>query len=133
MVKLLYTNTADFQEHFANWTEIKPESGAAVQQTVQEIIQNVQEKGDTKLLEYTARFDRWSPKNTEELQVTPKQIDDAYACCSKDIIGALEMAAERIREYHERQMPTSFEYKDNEGVMLGNRWTALESGVKIES
>ncbi len=127
MVKLLYTNTADFQEHFAGWLETKPESSDAIRQTVQDILHNIQEKGDAKLLEYTTRFDRWAPKNAEELQVSEKQIDDAYACCSKEIIAALEMAADRIRLYHERQMPASFEYQDGDGVVLGNRWTPMES------
>lgn len=127
MVKLLYTNTADFQEHFSAWAEYKPEAGDAVQKVVQEILQDVQKQGDTKLLEYTSRFDKWKPKNAEELRVTSKQINDAYNCCSKEIIVALEMAAQRINAYHVRQMPSSFEYKDNLGVLLGNRWTALES------
>lgn len=127
MVKLLYTNTADFQEHFSAWAEYKPEAGGAVQKVVQEILQDVQKQGDIKLLEYTSRFDKWKPKNAEELRVTSKQINDAYNCCSKEIIVALEMAAQRINAYHVRQMPSSFEYKDNLGVLLGNRWTALES------
>lgn len=127
MVKLLYSNATDFREYFDAWLAYKPESSANVQETVRDIIQQVKEKGDARLVEYTSRFDRWAPRNASDLRVTSKQIDDAYACCSKEIIAALELAADRIREYHVKQLPADFEYTDSTGTVLGNRWTPLSS------
>ena len=85
--------------------------------TVRKILQDVQERGDTALLEYTHRFDR-TDLSLEQMRVTPAEIRLAYEGVSKKELAALKEAEERIRRFHERQKQGSWSYGE-EGVTLG--------------
>ena len=85
--------------------------------TVRKILQDVQERGDTALLEYTHRFDR-TDLSLEQMRVTPAEIRLAYEGVSKKELAALKEAEERIRRFHERQKQESWSYGE-EGVTLG--------------
>ena len=85
--------------------------------TVRKIVQDVQERGDTALLEYTHRFDR-TDLSLEQMRVTPAEIRLAYEGVSKKELAALKEAEERIRRFHERQRQESWRYEE-EGITLG--------------
>ena len=84
---------------------------------VREILGQVKERGDVALLEYTSRFDQYDLP-VEEIKVTSGEIDEARNKVDDKEIDALRRAAENIREFHERQIQQSWEYKKN-GVLLG--------------
>ena len=86
-------------------------------EVVRKILLDLKEKGDTALLEYTKRFDRYD-LSVEQLQVTPDEIRLAYSRVTEQEIAALKEAAERIRCFHERQRQESWRY-DEEGISLG--------------
>lgn len=86
-------------------------------ETVRKILQDVKEKGDTALLEYTHRFDRHN-LSIEQCRVTPEEIRQAYDGVTEDELAALKEAAERIRRFHERQKQDSWRYEE-EGIILG--------------
>jgi len=94
----------------------------SITQTVADILANVKANGDTALLEYNSKFDN----NTTSLQVTTDEIETAYKTVSDDIISALELAATRIADYHQKIMPTDVNYTDGIGVKLGNRWVPMQ-------
>ncbi len=83
--------------------------------TVRKILQDVKEKGDAALLEYTHRFDR---HNLERLRVTEDEIQQAYDRVNKEELVALKEAAERIRSFHEHQKQESWRYEED-GITLG--------------
>ena len=85
--------------------------------TVREILKQIKERGDAALLEYTSRFDQYD-LSLEEMKVTQSEIDEARKKVDDKEIDALRRAAENIREFHERQVQRSWEYKKN-GVLLG--------------
>ena len=86
-------------------------------ETVRKILQDVKERGDAALLEYTHRFDRHT-LSMEQLRVTPDEIRQAYDDVTEEELAALKEAAERIRRFHERQKQGSWRYEE-EGITLG--------------
>ncbi len=89
------------------------------------IIADVRARGDAAVLDLTARFDRLA-LTAGPLAFTAAEIDAAIATVSPEDRAALELAADRIRAYHERQRP--------EDAMLdrrdrGDAWLALDAGV----
>jgi histidinol dehydrogenase len=89
------------------------------------IIDDVKSRGDAAVIDYTGRFDRLSVGHVAELRVTEDEIAAARAECGADTIAALELAHQRIRDYHQRLMPRAFEHTDAAGIRLGARWTPV--------
>ncbi len=83
-------------------------------------------EGEKALLAYTKQFDRFEA-TAENIKVTPQEIANALSLCSPELITSLKVAAKRIRDYSQRQMPADLNYTDEQGVRLGHRWTPIES------
>lgn len=98
---------------------------------VQEILDNVKEKGDEAVFDYTRRFDK-AELTEETFRVTEAEIKEAYEKLPSEVLEVIKKAAVNIREYHQMQKQRSwFDTKDN-GTMLGQKITALESvGVYV--
>lgn len=103
----------------------RPVAGAdpAVLAAVQTIITDVAKRGDTALLEYTAKFDGVRLR-ADQLRVEQLERDRALAEVPGNVIDSLKLAAERVRAFHRRQLPDSWTFKE-EGVLLGQRVTAI--------
>lgn len=93
---------------------------------VSDIIAAVRKDGIGALQALTRRFDAFE-LTPENLAVSPDEIDQAEAACDPDDLRALDVAAARIRAYHEKQLPEDVRYKDQEGVTLGWRWTSVDA------
>ena len=117
---------ADFEADFTALLNSKRETDADVDAVVAEIIAEVRRGGDAALLDYTKRFDRLS-LTAEELRIPQRDLDASVSDCEPETIKALELAAERISDYHRRQKPEDLDYRDAAGVRLGHRWTAVEA------
>jgi histidinol dehydrogenase (EC 1.1.1.23) len=91
---------------------------------VKEIIRQVREKGDTALLEYTKRFDG-EELTEEDLEVPYEELERAYEEIEPEVRTALEVAHERIRRFHEKQLERSF-LVEEDGILLGMRVFPLE-------
>ncbi len=122
----LRLNIADpgFEAAFAALVSAKRESDADVGAAVAAIIADVRKRGDSALIEYSARFDRLEI-TAERLRFDTAKIDGAVAACPADTLAALKQAAARIEAYHRRQMPRDERYIDDAGVDLGSRWTPV--------
>ena len=86
-------------------------------ETVRKILQDVKERGDSAVLEYTYRFDRHN-LSLEQMRVTPDEIRLAYEGVGQKELAALKEAEKRIRRFHERQRQESWCYEE-EGITLG--------------
>ena len=93
-------------------------------ETVRNILQDVRQKGDSAVLEYTHRFDRHE-LSWDQLCVTPDEIRQAYASVKPEQVDALKLAAKNIRAFHQRQVQESWEYRQDE-VLLGQMVRPLE-------
>lgn len=94
-------------------------------ETVRNILDKVQKEGDTALLEFTRRFDRYEVTR-ENLRVTPEEIKKAYTDLSSEEVDALKQAAENIRAFHELQKPKSWTTQ-SDGIKLGQKVSPLDT------
>jgi histidinol dehydrogenase len=115
-----------FEDAFQAFLSAKREVGEEVGTVVAAIIEDVRERGDDAVLEYTKRFDALDVP-AAGMRIGRADIADARAQCDPAALRALETAAERIAAFHERLKPTDLHYTDADGVRLGARWTAMES------
>ncbi|MGI1664222.1 histidinol dehydrogenase [Palleronia sp. KMU-117] len=121
MPQFLSTDAADFESSFAALLTMKREEAPEVGEVVARIIADVRARGDAAVVELTERFDRVS-LTPDRLAITDAEIDAAVAVVPDDERAALALAAGRIRDYHDRQMPTDESWTDKSGAMLGWRW-----------
>ena len=98
----------------------------AVEQAAAQILEAVRTRGDAALLEYTARFDRWAPASALALQVPLDAARAALAALDPREREALELAAARIRAYHERQVQVSWRVDGGDGTVLGQQVTPVD-------
>jgi len=126
MAQWLRAADKDFETDFVRLLSAKREQSADVGNAVAEIIGNVQKNGDEALFDLTEKFDGFDAR-AAGLVISQAEIDAGYAACEPEIIQALELAAERIKAYHQRQLPENERYTDAAGVELGHRWTAVEA------
>lgn len=122
---ILNTNDADFEESFVAFLSNKRETTVEVDDVVAEIISDVQSRGDAAVIELTSKFDRFE-LTAETLAFTPAEIEAAIAEVPKSEAKALKLAANRIRSYHEKQLPQDEWWEDASGAKLGWRWTPME-------
>jgi histidinol dehydrogenase len=115
----------DFEETFSTYISRGRDTKTDVVEVVADIIYNVRKRGDAAIAEYTQKFDRLDVSSG--LIIDPELITSARDACSTDQIAALEFAAERIRVFHEKQVPVGFSFTDEAGVELGVRWTSVSS------
>ncbi|MEK7666493.1 MAG: histidinol dehydrogenase, partial [Pseudomonadota bacterium] len=99
---------------------------ARVEDVVREVIGAVRRRGDAALLDYTARFDRWTPASAAALEIPQALLAQAAQKIPADQRTALEQAAARVRRYHDRQKIDSWSYTEADGTLLGQQVTALD-------
>lgn len=126
MTFFLSTRDAGFEAAFAQLLSMKREEAEDVDQAVAAIIADVRARGDAALIELTARFDRME-LTAERLAFTKDEIAAEIAKVSAEDRAALELAAERIRAYHARQVPEDASWTDASGATLGWRWTPVSA------
>jgi len=102
----------------------------AIEATVAKILLAVKEKGDEAVLAFTKQFDRLNVASVSELEIPQKDLEQAYKSLSTEQKSALDIAAQRVRAYHEKQKIEagchSWEYEEADGTRLGQKVTALD-------
>ena len=126
MPQFLNTRDDDFEQAFTALLGAKREDSPDVDAIVAGIIADVRARGDAALVELTAKFDRLELQPAQ-LRFTDAEVDAAIAGVSAAERKALELAAERIRAYHARQMPEDAQWTDESGATLGWRWSAVSA------
>ena len=90
---------------------------------VEDILQNVTERGDEALKEYTSRFDGFI---AEKFQVPSHLILKAWEETPKELQDSLLLAKKRIEKFHSLQVPKNINYTGPNGESLGRRWSPVE-------
>ncbi len=124
MPAFLSTSEPGFERAFAALLGQKREAAADVEAEVAGIIADVRARGDAAVIACTERFDRLR-LTPATLAVAEAEIDAAVAAVDRADRAALELAAERIRAFHVRQMPADAFWTDPEGASLGWRFTPV--------
>jgi histidinol dehydrogenase len=126
MAQVLDVDAEDFEAAFAALLTAKREDDVDVDEAVRDIIADVRARGDAALIELTAKFDRLE-LTPETLAFTDEEIEAHCARVPQDERAALQVAAARIRAYHERQMPEDARWVEPTGAELGWRWTPVSA------
>ena len=125
MIKLT-TSHPDFAAAFAALVDDRRETDTDVARDVTAIIRQVRDEGETALRRLTRQLDRHDPETTG-WAIAPDSCAAAFAALDPDLRAALELAATRIRAYHEKQRPADSAFTDAAGVRLGVRWRAVDA------
>lgn len=131
-IRRLSSQDADFSVLFKNLLQQNQTAENDVRQTVEAIIQDIRENGDQALLAYTEKFDQVCAAQVSELEISKKQMQAALTRISDEQRQALEAAANRIRDYANKQSLQSWSSKDEDGNEVGQVVSALEKvGVYV--
>lgn len=108
-----------------------PNSYGQYEQTVNEIISNVREKGDEALFDYTSRFDK-CVITKDSIQVTAEEIKEAYEKIDPALVEVMKKSAANITKFHQKQLHNSWIAPEENGTILGQKITPIEiSGVYV--
>ena len=123
---------ADFDARLAALLAFESAQDPQVDATVAAILADVKTRGDAAVLEYTQRFDRLSAKTLGELEIPKRELDAALKALPAAQRDALAAAAERVREFHEKQSIKTNTYVDSDGNELGQQVTPLDrAGIYV--
>ncbi|HET9112597.1 MAG TPA: histidinol dehydrogenase [Burkholderiales bacterium] len=125
-IQKLDTRSADFQARLDHLLAFESGQDASIESAVEEILRQVRRDGDRAVLEYTRRFDRLDVAAMSELELPLTRLQAALENLPPGQRAALEAAAQRVRDYHERQLMPSWSYEEADGTMLGQQVTALD-------
>ncbi|MDP6173566.1 MAG: histidinol dehydrogenase, partial [Rhodospirillales bacterium] len=117
---------AGFEEAFQTFLNARRHAQEDVAPAVAQILDEVRGGGDKALQNLARKFDHFDLA-AAGMAVGAAQLDAARAQCGQDELDALELAARRIRDFHERQMPEDLDYTDDVGMRLGYRWTPINA------
>ena len=98
-----------------------------IQSVVKKIVKDVRINGDKALLDLTNKFDFLDKKPGDSLELSHKDLKDAYDSLNSNIKNALDESANRILNYHKKQLQDSWSYKEKDGTELGQKITAIDS------
>ena len=117
---------SDFEAQFSALMISPFESDTGLTQKVADILQTVASEGDGAVTRLTNEFDQRDAHSLADLTIQQEALDAALVTISPDLRDALALAAERIRDFHQRQLAESWQYEDGEGNLLGQRVSPLD-------
>ena len=126
-LKFLSTLDSEFVGTLDRILQFEQETAGSIEASVDKILAAVRAEGDAALVEYTNRFDRTSVLSIDELALNREDLRSATSLVDESVVNALTRAADRIRDYHERQKNESWFYIDDLGNRLGQKITAINS------
>ncbi len=125
-IRRLNAADADFARHLDHLLSWESVSDDGVNERVLEIIKAVRERGDAAVVELTQRFDALEVASMADLILPRARLEQALERITPAQREALEIAAERVRSYHERQKQDSWTYTEADGTVLGQKVTPLD-------
>jgi histidinol dehydrogenase len=128
-IRRLDTAAAGFEADFQRVLHWSAETDTAIEQRVVAILDDVRQRGDAAVLEYTQRFDGLPARSMAELEISRDDMRRAFETLPPAQRRALEQAAERIRRFHQRQLQAcgqSWSWRDEDGTLLGQKVTPLD-------
>jgi histidinol dehydrogenase len=117
----LNTQDADFQAGLDRLLDWEQAADPRVEAVVREVIAAIRERGDEALLDYTTRFDRWTPESAAALEYSLDSCRQALDRIDPQQAEALQQSAARVRAYAEHQKLESWSYTEVDGTLLGQQ------------
>ncbi|MEP0392168.1 MAG: histidinol dehydrogenase [Erythrobacter sp.] len=123
----LDTTDPNFARDFARVVDARRDADSDVAGVVQDILRTVRTGKDQALVQYTQRFDGYSLIDDADWVVTAERCKEAFESLESEQREALQLAADRIRAYHEAQLPENRDFKDSVGARLGAIWRPVDA------
>jgi len=117
----------DFSKNFEELLGRGKMDMAHVSAIVGNIISEIKEQKNSALKEHIAKFDNWTPKSDTDLKISTESMSKAYNELEPKLKSALHLAYDRIKVYHEKQKPKSWFDTEDNGTILGQKVTAVDS------
>lgn len=124
-MKFLLTSDESFKDSFKQLVNRSDMDMGSVTPVVLEILNDVKKNGDAALFEQVGKFDRWKP-NEADFKIDPVDMQRAYDGIDDSLRHALNLAYDRIKAYHEKSLPQTWTQKDDQGVLLGAKYTPVD-------
>ena len=131
MIDTLDSKKKNFYEKLSSLGVLARENTERISTSVSKIIADIETEGDEKLLEYTNLYDDRAEVSVNSLLFEKKALETAYRSLDKKIKSALQIAHDRVRLYHEKQLEASgsglsWSYEDDQGNILGQFVRGME-------
>lgn len=126
MTRLLSACAPEFQYQYQALLQARGDAVDGVEGRVADILADVKARGFAALAELSQKFDAFA-LSPETVQVSAAQVEAAVKACDPSVVKALELAAQRITDYHVRSKPADARWVDGQGVTLGWRWTPVDA------
>lgn len=123
-MKILYSDDKNFDIEFDKLVNRSNLDMQNVMGLVTSIIEDIKKRGDEALNEQIAKFDHWEVKSN--LAITQREMKNAYDSISDELKKSLQVAFERIKRYHEKQMEKTWLSFEDDGSILGQKITAVD-------
>ncbi|RAZ48499.1 histidinol dehydrogenase [Campylobacter hyointestinalis] len=123
-MKILYSDDKNFDIEFDKLVNRSNLDMQNVMGLVTSIIEDIKKRGDEALDEQIAKFDHWEVKSN--LAITQREMKNAYDSISDELKKSLQVAFERIKRYHEKQMEKTWLSFEDDGSILGQKITAVD-------
>ncbi len=125
-MQVFRSGTVEFETALSSLEQrCEEEIVAEVETSVREVLRQVRQRGDEALIEYTRQWDGVD-LTPEQIELPRERAAKALAAIDSESRSALELAAERIRAFHTRQLPSPWEFTDEYGSLLGQKVTPLD-------
>lgn len=125
-MRILNSQAVDFNQQLQQLLAFETVNDPQLLATVDDIIAQVRQGGDDAVLQLTQQFDQHPAKCFAELEIAQDKLKQAFEGLSANVKQALELAAQRITSFHERQVQASWTYQDELGNTLGQQVTPLD-------
>lgn len=125
-LKYLTLGEDQFDQKLAEMLSWESVSDGDMQKLVADVIHRVRHEGDAALMDFSARYDSFAVEDMSPLVLSAEQIEAAFNRLPEENQQALMLAAERVETYHAKQVSESWQYTDEQGVVLGQQVTAMD-------
>ncbi len=125
-MKIINTSDANFKSEFENILSRAKTDIKHVSAIVTDIIDEIVEEGNKAVKAHIEKFDKWEVKSDEDLMISQEDMKKAYENINDDLKKALHIAYDRIKSYHEKQLPKSWIDFEKNGTVLGQKVSAVD-------
>ncbi|MBI5437563.1 MAG: histidinol dehydrogenase [Nitrosomonadales bacterium] len=125
-IRRFSTRAAGFDDELGRLLAFEETADEELEVIVASILADVRKRGDAAVLEYTRKFDRLPLENAAAMELPQSELHTAFDGLPAEQRSALEQAAQRVTDYHRKQVQTSWSYTDADGTLLGQQVTPLD-------
>ena len=126
MINKLSSQHEDFDSQLSSLISWESVSNNEVNKIVDEIIAEIQNKGDKALLNYTVELDLVKVNSISDLIISKEKLKKSFDDLDDIQKNALTISADRIKSYHQKQFQKTWTYKEEDGTVLGQKITPLD-------